>query len=254
MNSRKISSRKNKLIEVKGPISWMARNSVPANLLMIVFIVGGIGMSYRIKKEVFPLIELDRISITVPYPGASPAEVEQGILLAIEEAVRPIDNVKEVESVARESMGMVDVELEVGSDRNKALTDVKNAVDRIVTFPEEAERPIVNLPEWRAEAINLVIYGDLKEKVLFSLVKGKDDEIDNLFAEIFNEHKEIKQFVVKLKQDDDVENTMDKLGHLLESHIRKEERVLFEKIQDILNENELAILKNQLSKSRDTHK
>ncbi|HUU02958.1 MAG TPA: efflux RND transporter permease subunit [Myxococcota bacterium] len=160
-----------------GALAWMARNSVAANLLMMAFVIGGLLMSFRIKKEVFPQIELDEVDISVPYPGASPAEVEQGILLSIEEAVRSLDGVKEVTSSAMEGMGSVAVELEVGTDRNKALADVKNAIDRITTFPAEAERPIVNLPEWRVNAISVVIYGDQPEKVLAALGEQVRDDV-----------------------------------------------------------------------------
>ncbi|RLB58766.1 MAG: AcrB/AcrD/AcrF family protein [Deltaproteobacteria bacterium] len=161
----------------RGPIAWMARNPVAANLLMVTLLVGGLIFSFRIQKEVFPQIELDMVQITVPYPGASPEEVEQGILLAVEEAVRPLDGVKRVESRAAESVGTVTVELEVGADRNKALADVKNAVDRITTLPQEAERPIVQLPERRANAISVVLYGDQEEKVLFALGEQVRDEL-----------------------------------------------------------------------------
>jgi multidrug efflux pump subunit AcrB len=160
-----------------GPISWMARNPVAANLLMVALIVGGLLMAGRVKKEVFPQIALDRISVTVPYPGASPAEVEQGILLAVEEAVRPLDDVKEVTSVALESFGTVNIELEKDANHSKALSDVKNAIDRITSFPVESERPIVNLPEWRAEAISLVVYSDQDEKVMHALGERVRDEL-----------------------------------------------------------------------------
>ena len=75
-------------VNERGSMAWMARNPVAANLLMVAFLVGGLLMSFRIKKEVFPQIQLDEVDISVPYPGASPAEVEQGVLLAVEEAVR----------------------------------------------------------------------------------------------------------------------------------------------------------------------
>jgi len=161
----------------EGPISWMAKNPVAANLLMATLIIGGLLMSLRLRKEVFPRIEPDQISITVAYPGASPAEVEQGILLAVEEAVRPIDGVKEVRSTAREGVGMTTAELEVGVDKTKALSDVKNAVDRITSFPNEAERPIVNLPEWSADAISVVLFADQEEKVLHALGERTRDEL-----------------------------------------------------------------------------
>ena len=161
----------------KGPVSWMARNPVPANMLMIALLVGGVVAAFSVRQEVFPQIALDQVDITVVYPGASPEEVEKGILLSVEEAVRPLDGVKEVRSTARESMGQVSVELQRGANRNKALTDVKNAIDRITSFPEEAERPIVNMPEWRAEAISLILYGDVEEKVLHELGEQVRDEL-----------------------------------------------------------------------------
>ena len=83
-------------IEGAGAIAWMARNPVAANLIMAFLLIGGLLMGARVKQEVFPETELDMISISVPYPGASPAEVEQGIILAVEEAVRGIDGVKRV--------------------------------------------------------------------------------------------------------------------------------------------------------------
>jgi multidrug efflux pump subunit AcrB len=165
------------LKDAKGPIAWMARNPVAANLLMATLIIGGLLMSLRLRKEVFPRIDPDRISISVAYPGASPAEVEQGILLAVEEAVRPIDGVKEVRSVALESIGMVEAELEIGTDKTKALSDVKNAIDRITSFPNEAERPIVNLPEWKREAISVVVYAEEEEKILHSLGERIREEL-----------------------------------------------------------------------------
>ncbi len=160
-----------------GPISWMARNPVAANLLMVGLLVGGVIMSMRIRQEVFPTVELDMVTISVPYPGASPAEVEQGIVLAIEEAVRPLDGVKEVTGTAMESMGVVAVELETGTDRNKALADVKNHVDRITTFPQEAERPIVSMPAWKAEAIWVVLHGDVDPGVLHEIGEQARDRL-----------------------------------------------------------------------------
>ncbi|HSP80361.1 MAG TPA: efflux RND transporter permease subunit, partial [Myxococcaceae bacterium] len=87
---------------VGGPISWMANNSVASNLLMTVLLVGGLLGLGRVKQEVFPEFDLDMVMVQVPYPGASPAEVEQGILLAVEEAVRGVEGVKYVRSTAAE--------------------------------------------------------------------------------------------------------------------------------------------------------
>ncbi len=75
-------------------IGWMASNSVAANLLMLVFLLGGLAMIPRIRQEVFPEFELDSVTVSVAYPGASPEDVEQGILLVVEEALRGVDGVK----------------------------------------------------------------------------------------------------------------------------------------------------------------
>jgi multidrug efflux pump subunit AcrB len=91
----------------RGAIAYMARNSIAANLLMIILIGGGLWTMYNIQKEVFPQFQLDIVEVSVVYPGAAPAEVEQGIILPIEEAVRGVQGIKEITSTAREGSGGV---------------------------------------------------------------------------------------------------------------------------------------------------
>ncbi len=145
---------------IGGPIAWMARNSVAANLLMVVILMLGLLGISRIKQEVFPDFALDMVTVQVPYPGASPEEVEQGIILAVEEEVRGLDGVKRVNSTAAEGMGAVTIELLLGQDNDRILNDVKAAVDRITTFPEDAEKPIVSLASNKREVISLIFAGD----------------------------------------------------------------------------------------------
>ncbi len=154
-----------------GPVAWMARHGVAANLLMFVLLAGGFLIGSRVKQEVFPEFDLDVIQVSVPYPGASPEEVEQGIVLAVEKAVRGLDGVKRVTASAFEGVASVRLELLLGADDNKALQDVKNAVDRITTFPGEAERPLVSLLSNRREVLTLVISGDLAERHLRELAE-----------------------------------------------------------------------------------
>ncbi|NQT81946.1 efflux RND transporter permease subunit [bacterium] len=161
----------------RGPVAWMASNRVAANLLMIFLLGGGFLASLRIKQEVFPEFDLDMILISVAYPGASPAEVEQGIVLAIEEQVRGLDGVDRVTASASEGVGIVSVELLLGADADKALQDIRNAVDRIITFPEDAERPQIQLLTTRREVISLVIYGNHEERLLRDIVEQVRDEI-----------------------------------------------------------------------------
>ncbi len=163
--------------EPKGPIAWMARNRVAANLLMALFILGGLLMAIDVKQEIFPSFQLDIVQVQVPYPGASPADVEQGILLAIEDEVRGIEGVKEITSSAFEGRGLVSVELLLGSDRNKALQNVKNKVDSILSFPEEAERPVVSLLDAKRQVISLIVHGRTTRKNLRLLTEEIRDEL-----------------------------------------------------------------------------
>jgi len=167
----------NDLNPERGAIAWMARNSVAANLLMLLLIVGGILIGLSIQQEVFPEFDLDFVQVLVPYPGASPAEVEQGILLSIEDGVRGLDGVKRVTSNAFEGNGVVMIELLIGTNANKAQQDIQNAVDRITSFPQEAERPIVSLMTRRREVISLMVYGDHDQRVLHRVAEQVRDEL-----------------------------------------------------------------------------
>ena len=150
----------------KGPIAWMAGHSVAANLLMLVFLVGGAIYASQIKKEVFPDFELDYVTITVPYPGASPEEVERGVILSIEEAVQGLDGVKEVTATANEGSGTVTVEIIEGKNIERLGQDIQSEVDRITSFPDEAEDPKVTIAQRKRYVVSLALYGEQGEKVL----------------------------------------------------------------------------------------
>ncbi|MBD3162995.1 MAG: MMPL family transporter [Candidatus Eisenbacteria bacterium] len=144
----------------------MAGNHVAANILMLVFLIGGLLMGRSIKQEVFPEFDLDIVNVTVAYPGATPSEVEDGIIRPIELAVSAVENVKQVRAVATEGVGNVSVEVIEGADADLVLQDVKSEVDRIQTFPEQAERPVIAMASNRNEVITLVVYGDASERSL----------------------------------------------------------------------------------------
>jgi multidrug efflux pump subunit AcrB len=155
-----------------GPLAWMAKNPVASNVLMLILIVGGlVTLASGIKQEVFPEVELDIVAVNVTYPGASPAEVEQAVVLAVEEAVRGIDGVKKVTSSATEGQAATFVELLLNTEQDRALNDIKSAIDRITSFPEDAERPTVSLLSNRQQVISLVLYGDVDEATLRSVAE-----------------------------------------------------------------------------------
>ena len=129
--------------EPRGFFNWFPRNPVAANILMLVFLVGGALTLFggRLKTEVFPEIRPNMVTVAVVYPGATPAEVEQGALSRIEEAVAGVTGVDKITSTANEGSGSVMVEALVNADLVQVFNDVKNRVDAITSFPDEVEQP-----------------------------------------------------------------------------------------------------------------
>ncbi len=158
---------------MNGAIRWMAENHVAANLLMLVFIVGGLILGFSIKQEVFPDITLDRIIVSVAYPGAGPEEVEEGVILKIEENLTGVDGIKQIKSVATEGYGSVIAEITTDADIDLVLQDIKSEVDRITTFPKDAEQPVVSKLLNRREVISVVVFGSLPERSLRELAESQ---------------------------------------------------------------------------------
>ncbi|MCB9988448.1 MAG: efflux RND transporter permease subunit [Rhodospirillales bacterium] len=142
-----------------GPIAWMASHPVAANLLMIVCLLGGLFIYSKTIKEVFPTFATDTVTVRMSYPGASPEEVEQGIVLALENAVRDVEGLGEITSVANEGAGSLTAEILDEDDIMRVLQDIKTAVDRVTTFPVDAEDLIVSINNRKREVMELALYG-----------------------------------------------------------------------------------------------
>ncbi len=147
-----------------GLIGWFINNPVAANLLMVVLLIGGIMAANNLRSQVFPSIDPGIVTVSVPYPGATPAEVEEGITRRVEEAVLGIDGVKRVSSTAAENIGTVTVELADFADKQVVKDDIQSAVERLNEFPpENAERAIVNAPDPTSGVVTLVIRGSVTD-------------------------------------------------------------------------------------------
>ena len=162
---------------MKGSIAWMVRNPVAANLLMILLLVGGLTSALSVQKEVLPRFELDVVEVDVSYPGASPEEVETGVLMPVEEAVQGTPGIREMTSEAREGRGSVRVEIVPGSDRMKVYQDVDQAVSRIRTFPDAAEEPEVRLQARQRSVIEVGLFGDVDVWTLRKLGERLRDQL-----------------------------------------------------------------------------
>ncbi|MEO1660647.1 MAG: efflux RND transporter permease subunit [Pseudomonadota bacterium] len=145
-----------------GLIGWFVRNPVAANLLMVVLLIGGMMSAGSLRTQVFPTIQPGIVTVSVPYPGATPAEVEEGVTRRVEEAVLGIDGVERVSSTAAENVGTVTIELADFADTQIVKDDVQTAVERLADFPpENAERETVSAPKPVGSVISLVVTGSV---------------------------------------------------------------------------------------------
>lgn len=162
---------------MKPIISWFANNHIAANLLMLLIIMSGLAAVTQIPQKSFPDIYVPVITVTVPYLGAAPEEVEQGVCIRIEEELEGIEGIEQIQSTANEGMCSVQVEVFEEADESKVLDDVKSRVDAIDTFPAETEKPIVKLLSVVRSVLDIAITGPEDERTLKILGQQVRDDI-----------------------------------------------------------------------------
>ena len=160
-----------------GLIAWFASNHVAANLLMVLILAFGVISSFTIRKQTTPDFELNWVQIRVPYLGAAPQEVEEGVVVKIEEAIQDIPGIAEINSRAFEGLGSVTVEVASGEDINEILTEVKTRIDAISTFPGLTEKPVIYKQEVPVHVVFLTITGDLNEFARKTIGQDIRDEL-----------------------------------------------------------------------------
>ena len=163
-----------------GVIAWFARNHVAANLMMWILLVGGVFGAISIHKQVFPTFEFNVISVQVPYLGAAPQEVEEGVVLKLEEAVKDLEGIKKLSSRSVEGFGSLTIEVEDDYDVQTLLDEVKVQVDAIPSFPANTEKPVVYRIKAPQDVLWISAYGDATERELKEFAKQLRDEIANL--------------------------------------------------------------------------
>jgi len=162
-----------------GPIRWFVDNPIAANLLMVFLLIGGLLSIPSMEKKYFPDFELNIVSVSMPYPGAGPSEVEQQISKRIEEAVHDLNGVKEIRSKSRQGMGTVTIEAESGYDMQRLTAEVKTRVDAINTFPADAERPVVTELAHRHRMAMVTLAGNIGEEQLKELGERLRDDLSS---------------------------------------------------------------------------
>jgi multidrug efflux pump subunit AcrB len=157
-----------------------ARNTVFANVMLVIILMTGIIAATRMVREMFPEFSVDTIFIEVVFPGADPEEVEEGISRKIEEAIEGIEGIKRYTTISMENYGRAVVEVKESYDVGQVYDRVRNAVDSISTFPVAAEKPIISELTFRAEVLYLALYGDLDERTLKEWAERIKDELQAL--------------------------------------------------------------------------
>lgn len=150
---------------MNGMLAWFARNRVAANLLMLMILLAGfLAMMFGVRREIFPLVSLDMISIRIPYPGATPVEVEEGIILPVEEAVADLEGIDDLDSTAAEGFGLVTIKVRSDYDTRSLMSDVKTRVDGITTLSKDAEKPIVEELSLQLHVITVAVSSDTADE------------------------------------------------------------------------------------------
>ena len=161
-------------------IAWFARNHVAANLLMALLVIGGLTAVLRVEVKSFPDIEVPIITVGVTYLGAAPEEVEEGVCIRIEEEIQGITGIEKITSTAAEGACAVIAELMQDYPVERALSEIKNAVDAITTFPQETEKPIVNYISSRRTVLQIAVAAATDERSLKVFGERARDGITSL--------------------------------------------------------------------------
>ena len=156
-------------------IKWFSRNNVAANFIMVLVLLAGISTWLKLKKEIFPETSTNVVSVSIPYPGATPEEVEKGVCIPIEEALRDLQGIDVMRSTAANSLGVVYVEVSGDSEVRDVLDDMKTRVDAIDNFAENIESPVYEEVLIKNQVLTVAISADANEQTL----RGYADRIRN---------------------------------------------------------------------------
>lgn len=149
-----------------GIIYWFSKNHVTANFLMILIVAVGFSTWPTLKKEIFPETSVDAITVAVPFPNATPEEVEKGIIVPIEEAIQDVDGIDTIRSTANQGAAAITIEVANGYSVRNVMDDVKTRIDAIQNLAEEAEEPILQEVLIKAQVMSIAVSADTDEATL----------------------------------------------------------------------------------------
>lgn len=165
---------------MKSLLAAFARNKVFANIVLVLIFTAGIMAGVFMIKENFPEFSLDMITITVPYPGADPEEVEEGICRKIEEALEGVEGIKQIITQAQENVGTATIEVMENADLRVVLDRVRAKIDAVSTFPVDAEQPVITDVTLRSPIALVYLSGNMSEGRLKEWAERIKDELQAL--------------------------------------------------------------------------
>ncbi len=160
-----------------GVVRFFVRHPVPANLLTISLIVGGIIASIQIRREFFPDIEPDTAQVLLSFPGASPEEIEESLARRIEDTIAEVDDVDRVETTVYDGGGAILVKFADGADVRRRADDVRDRIEAITDLPAEADRTRVIEFEPVIPVIQVTVHGDVGERSLKSAIREVEADL-----------------------------------------------------------------------------
>jgi len=184
---------------MKSPIAYMAGNGVAANLLMVFFLVAGGISAFTLNQQVTPDINLGIIEVRVPYPGASPEEIEDAIVQPIEERIRGLQGIRTVRATAAQGVGVVLAELQLGANPDQKRDEIQAEVDRITSFPGQADEPIVQELTNRTRVLAVALHGDAPERALKEIAYRLEDELSLLTGVSLTEVTGVRDYQISIE-------------------------------------------------------
>ncbi len=162
------------------PARFGIRNPVPVNLIMVAVLIAGTLAALNLRREFFPESDPDSATLSMPYPGATPDEVEQALAIKVENALTDLDEVEKLSSTLAEGGGAIAITFREGVGSQTAIDEVERAVDALRDLPQEAEEITVQLLEPRLPVIRVAVFGPVDEAVMKNLIRGVREDLQSL--------------------------------------------------------------------------
>ena len=164
---------------MKKLIEFFVNHSLLVNLISVIVIIVGTLSVISLKKDVFPNVNFDMVSIMAPYPGSTPEDVEKLVTIELERELKAVDGITELNAISVEGMSMLFVKLDPDSDKTVVLADIKDAVDNVTGFPEEVETPVIKMARHRRSILRVALTGEDEGK-LREMAKSLRDQVERV--------------------------------------------------------------------------